>query len=217
VALWASGSPAFGHAGAGLGLRRDLVATALSIALEAWEAIRISGYLTPRSRETAIAGALVRAMWDILEAQPEPPIFRPEEEVGTRGPNDRAPTGRVDIKIIGGFRYDDFLLIECKRVRGGKQTLARKYVADGVMRFVSARYAPGHERGVLFGFVVEGSAVQAALHVAAVLAGHAGVALTRPLSIDLSWNLPVQVHSSRHIQRLSFHHEITLLHLFLSL
>jgi hypothetical protein len=214
MALWSTAEGRLGRS-ASLGLHRDVVAVALSTALNAWNSVRASGRVSAKSRETQIAGELCSGMWDILEGQTEPPLFRVEEEVGTRGPGARMPTGRVDIKIIGGFRYHDFLLIECKRVRGDRRTLAKKYVLEGVMRFVSGRYAPGHPLGVLFGFVISGTPPQAAALIEIELAAHPPVASTIAWHISSAWPLPSTAYSTTHTQALAYHHEIELLHILL--
>jgi hypothetical protein len=212
LALWSSRGVAAGRPR--LGLKRDIVATALDIVLTAWERVRQLGSVTARSRETQIAGQLVTAMWVVLDGMTSRPQLRPEEEVGTRGPGDPAPTGRVDIKIIAGWQYHDFLHIECKRIRATRVTLAKKYVQEGVMRFVAARYAPGHEFGALVGFAIDGDDQGAASIVAQVLESYEAATLVERWAVDPSWPLGRTVYKTSHVQE-GIEQQITLLHVFL--
>jgi hypothetical protein len=47
--------------------------------------------------------------------------------------------------------------MECKRVNSTRSLLAQKYVDDGIMRFVTGKYSPGHDWAAMLGFVIDGS------------------------------------------------------------
>lgn len=68
-----------------------------------------------------------------------------------------ATMGRID--IIAKFRQhfgdeNAYLGIECKRIAPGDSTLNRRYVAEGVDRFASGQYGPGHPLGMMLGYVL---------------------------------------------------------------
>jgi hypothetical protein len=182
--------------------------------MKAWNEVQLEGRVLPTSRETVIAGELVGKIWSVKQRDGCPVPFAAEEETGTRGVGDRAPSGRVDIKLRSGYEYHDFLLIECKRVHGKKRNLARKYVEEGVMRFVSGKYAPGHGHGVMMGFAVDRDATAAAGLIEDVLSTHAPAETHSAWSADNSWRLSVTPHRTEHRQQTgAASHVIAIIHL----
>src|SRR5574338_1014385 len=113
-----------------LDLPRDVVATAIDLAVTAWPRVVASGRITVRSHENEIAGELSAEME--LERERRKVPFRIEEECGTRSPSARRPDGRIDIKITYSFLRAEYFGIECKRIRARRAALARKYVDEGV-------------------------------------------------------------------------------------
>jgi hypothetical protein len=113
--------------------------------------------VSAKSSEPDIAGRLGRAM--IAEKNRRNlKNFRIEEEVGARSSLDAPRTeGRIDIKIIYSFDEREYFGMECKRVSGKSRKLAKKYVDQGVMRFVTGKYSHGHEWGAMLGFVIDGN------------------------------------------------------------
>jgi len=140
-------------------LLRNIIAIVLDITVTAWEEVGRKGEVYATSSEPQIAGYLGRAM--IAEKNRRPAgiksQLRIEEEVGTRSSADVAKTdGRIDIKIIYSFDESEYFGMECKRV-GGKDTyLAKQYLAEGMMRFVTGKYGLGHSWGTLLSFVIDG-------------------------------------------------------------
>jgi hypothetical protein len=66
--------------------------------------------------------------------------------------------GRIDItlKFLHQFGDEDaYLAVECKRVVAGDTALNRRYVTQGVDRFVTSQYAQGHHWGMMLGYVLE--------------------------------------------------------------
>lgn len=66
--------------------------------------------------------------------------------------------GRIDITLKFLHQFGDeeaYLAVECKRVARGDTTLNRKYVTQGVDRFVTGQYAQGHHWGMMLGYVLE--------------------------------------------------------------
>lgn len=64
--------------------------------------------------------------------------------------------GRIDIRITmkNNFEKDEaYYVIECKRIDGSAD-LNKKYVKDGVARFVTEKYSSYFGRNIMLGFVV---------------------------------------------------------------
>lgn len=65
--------------------------------------------------------------------------------------------GRVDIRILlkSDFEKDDaYYIIECKRI-DGTSDLNKKYVKEGVARFITRKYSSYYGRNIMLGFVVK--------------------------------------------------------------
>ncbi len=65
--------------------------------------------------------------------------------------------GRVDIRILlkNDFEQEDaYYIIECKRIDGSSD-LNKKYVKEGVARFVTEKYSSYYGRNIMLGFVVK--------------------------------------------------------------
>ena len=81
--------------------------------------------------------------------------FEPEvpENYAGRGQH----IGKVDIRILlkSDFEKDDaYYIIECKRIDGSSD-LNKKYVKEGVARFVTEKYSSYYGRNIMLGFVVK--------------------------------------------------------------
>ena len=124
----------------------DLIATVLSITVTAWPEALASGEINTGSCEPDIAGSLGKAM--IAEKKRRAGLaeqLRIEEEVGTRSNDTVIRTdGRIDIKIIYSWDEDEYFGMECKKISSGDKEFAKKYVLDGMMRFVTGKYGRGH-------------------------------------------------------------------------
>jgi hypothetical protein len=136
----------------------DIIATVLDITMVGWSYVISSGKVSIGSSETEIAGHLGREM--ISEKNRHLGLknqIRIEEEVGTRSSlTSEKPEGRIDIKIIYSFDEAEYFGMECKRVTSKNSRLAKKYVDDGIMRFVTGKYSPGHDFAAMIGFVIDG-------------------------------------------------------------
>jgi hypothetical protein len=66
--------------------------------------------------------------------------------------------GRIDIILQFLHQFGDeeaYLAVECKRVAADDSSLNRKYVTQGVNRFVTGQYAQGHHWGMMLGYVLK--------------------------------------------------------------
>ena len=142
-----------------ISLPLDIIATVLDITMVGWSYVISSRKVSIRSTETEIAGHLGREM--TAEKNRRPGLknqIRIEEEVGTRSSlTSDKPEGRIDIKIIYSFDETEYFGMECKRVTSKNSRLAQKYVDDGIMRFVTGKYSPGHDWAAMVGFVIDGN------------------------------------------------------------
>jgi len=140
-----------------------VIEAVLRIVVLAWIRIRRARSLTDAHRrlENNTAGLLYHQM--VLaerERQPRIPRFKIKAEVGTFSSALEVPDGRIDVEVVYSLGDDPDLRLEYKRVSstpGDDPTrLAREYVAEGVLRFVSDKYGRGHRWGVLVAFVIDG-------------------------------------------------------------
>jgi len=69
--------------------------------------------------------------------------------------------GRIDLRLVHGFRDDVYFAIECKRLNvvsnGKRSSLAGDYVEKGMMRFITGKYAGGLDKGGMLGYVMDGN------------------------------------------------------------
>ncbi len=115
------------------------------------------------------------------------------------------PDGRVDLTVTCGRGANVYFAIEAKRLRvrdaaGRLHTGAPEYVDEGMMRFVSGRYAPRMSAGSMLGYVFDGSIVQARADVSgAINARRTALRLAAPQILNRS-RMPVipPVDETRH-------------------
>jgi hypothetical protein len=85
------------------------------------------------------------------------------------------PDGRTDIPLmmievfLRTQEHDPHAIIECKRIAGSDTHLCREYVVEGVDRFASGKYGENHAVGFMVGYVLSGTAREAAAGVNAYL------------------------------------------------
>lgn len=81
-------------------------------------------------------------------------IILPEE-------NGIGQEGRLDIRFIHGFRRHVYFSFECKRLRvhfpSGFDTLAGKYVTEGMCGYFNNQYARDLDQGGMLGYVMDGN------------------------------------------------------------
>jgi hypothetical protein len=85
------------------------------------------------------------------------------------------PDGRTDIPLmlievfLRTHEHDPHAIIECKRIVGSDAHLCREYVVEGVDRFRTGKYGQNHAFGFMVGYVLSGTAAEAAEGVNAYL------------------------------------------------
>lgn len=68
--------------------------------------------------------------------------------------------GRIDLAVLLDQGCTHYLAYECKRLNvvtsGTRQSLATRYVNEGVIRFITEQYAEGLPVGCMLGYVLDG-------------------------------------------------------------
>ena len=68
--------------------------------------------------------------------------------------------GKIDMAVFLDQDGEKYLAYECKRLnvvnKGSRESLATKYVKDGVKRFVTEQYAEHLPTGAMLGYVMDG-------------------------------------------------------------
>ncbi|MCA9025195.1 MAG: hypothetical protein KDA86_08285 [Planctomycetaceae bacterium] len=67
------------------------------------------------------------------------------------------PLGLIDIMVSYTWDESTYLTMECKRITSTENSLALKYVRNGINRFVIGKYSPGHAFGIVVGYVICGN------------------------------------------------------------
>lgn len=91
--------------------------------------------------------------------------------------------GRIDLAVLLDQGCTHYLAYECKRLNvhngGARQSLATRYVNEGVKRFITEQYAEGLPVGCMLGYVLDGDMAFAIASVqAAIDANKCGIGLS---------------------------------------
>lgn len=134
--------------------QQSIVILTLQILYDAWPATAADSRVNCDSKEDSITDVL---RWKMSEAKnrldPVPQMRFERESQSDRTQQD-TPTGLIDIMVSYTWDESNYLTMECKRVRSDENSLALAYVRNGVNRFASGKYAPGHAFGIVVGYVI---------------------------------------------------------------
>ena len=143
------GSPAFA-------LSDDQIATVLDLVCRGAHAAR--PYLHPGMHEVPITSVVRKAIRREKRALGLTNLqIHGEHELDDMATNDPRILGRIDIVMQFRHQFGDehsYVAVECKRVRPRDSTLNGRYVSEGVDRFVTGKYAAGHEWGFMLGYIL---------------------------------------------------------------
>ncbi len=143
------GSPAFA-------LSDDQIATVLDLVCRGAHAAR--PHLTPGMLEVPITSVVRKTIRREKQTLGLTNLqIHGEHELDNMATNDPSILGRIDIimQFLHQFGDEDaYVAVECKRVRPGDSTLNGRYVSEGVDRFVTGKYAAGHEWGFMLGYIL---------------------------------------------------------------
>ena len=143
------GSPAFA-------LSDDQIATVLDLVCRGADEARAN--ITPGMLEVPTTIVVRKAMRRVKKALGFTNLqVRGEHELDDMSTTDPSILGRIDITLQFLHQFGDedaYVAVECKRVRAGDASLNGSYVTHGVHRFVTGKYAAGHEWGFMLGYVL---------------------------------------------------------------
>lgn len=147
--------------------QRAILVLVLQILYDAWPSTRES--IATTDEEDSITNVL---RWKMVEAKyrrnPVPQMeFLREPQSDTPGLD--TPFGLIDIMVSYTFDEETYLTIECKRITSAENSLAREYVRNGICRFASGKYSPGHAFGIVAGYVICGDSPACADRISAQL------------------------------------------------
>jgi hypothetical protein len=89
--------------------------------------------------------------------------------------------GKIDIAVLFDWERERYLAYECKRLNvvhaGKRNSLARLYVTEGMMRFLSEQYAEQLPMGCMLGYVLDGDVAFATGRLTVAITGHSPLGL----------------------------------------
>lgn len=136
----------------------DEVATVIDLLVSACQEAQTN--VTPGMLEVPLTIVVRKALRRVKKARAITNIeVRGEHEIDNMATADPSILGRIDLSLKFARQFgeeDDYVGIECKRIGAGLHALNKSYVAEGVERFVNGKYATGHARGFMLGYVVAG-------------------------------------------------------------
>jgi len=202
-----------------LRIQQGHLRTALRILHNAWPATLADSRVSTTAHEDDITNVLRREMVCVKKAMKPQPRFRIEREPQSDIVDDGTPIGLIDIQI--GYAFDEvlYIAIECKRISSAGNTLARKYVREGIHRFVTGKYSGGHALGGMVGYVICGNPAACTTRVQQQLVKESveitGYDAESGWIESRSWVPYETLYESRHRQ-MGDSHVIVLVHSFLT-
>lgn len=131
--------------------------------------------ITINLRSLLVKDAEARRIFYYLDYQFEPEGFTADGLAFSKG--------QIDLAVLLDQGCTHYLAYECKRLNvqngGTRQSLATRYVNEGVKRFITEQYAEGLPVGCMLGYVLDGDVPFAISSVrTAVEANKSGIALS---------------------------------------
>ncbi|GEM_PF-2912523 len=129
----------------------------LGLAVEGLERWRAEGFKRFNDTENAFTAVVVGRIQNIVRERGLAFLVSREQVEDSQavldGAADPARSPRIDIAIRhSDFSTETYFIVECKRLMPGP--LARAYVAEGMFRFKSGRYAGGMAAAAMIGYVM---------------------------------------------------------------
>ncbi|HEX8525267.1 MAG TPA: hypothetical protein VF669_23650 [Tepidisphaeraceae bacterium] len=194
-----------------------LLCTVVDVLVASWPAVVSSKVVTATSTEDEITDVLYEEMYDEKERRELDNIdFDREPQSNLR--HEPLPLGYIDVKVsYNAWRKTDYFAIECKKVSASSITPAKKYIDDGVVRFVTEKYSSGHSRGAMVGYVVDGCEEDCARLLEGLFSSHKLV----ETNIRRAWSRHDLFRSHPHVFRSDHEQQhskriISLMHVLLS-
>lgn len=146
----------------------ELIPQGLQLTLDAWAKLTAAD---KSGKEDFITGRLAAAMKREKKArQLAFSIHFQVIPLAADGP----VAARIDFKFLAGFDEDAYFAYEAKRLRIPRATKldlnTQSYVgSEGMVRFVTGKYAPGQFHGAMLGYVIDGNVEAAMLAVKSLI------------------------------------------------
>ena len=150
----------------------DVVATVLDIAVTAWPRLCQNKRVRPTDKEDDMTDQLRWEMVAEKNRRNPRPQLRFERETQRDDPGKDYPLGLIDVHVSYSFDETQYFAMECKRINDRHDTPAKRYIENGVCRFSSGKYSPGHPYGAMIGYVTEGTSESAAKFVGDKIVGY---------------------------------------------
>lgn len=191
--------------------------TILELVVEGFEFWRANNFNRFADTEVAFTAVLIGRMREVQRVRnlpfmtfPEQFEYSPEMYAGTAAPN-RAP--RIDISVWWDRLDEDaYYTIECKRLTPGH--LAKEYVNEGMIRFVSGKYAVATSAAAMIGYAIAHAPEDLLEPVNEHVRQHADLTDDDLLAPAAPIRALTTVYKSRHLRGTS-RVEIHITHLFL--
>lgn len=121
---------------------------------------------TDRDREDSITRRLCARLVRIPTFRDGPLNIHPKQEILFSDLDANNAAGEIDILVSCGHGFEVYFALEAKRLRvrypnGRLKSGNSEYVKDGMMRFVTGKYAPFMKASAMLGYVFDGQIVKA--------------------------------------------------------
>lgn len=137
--------------------QQGIIILVLQILHDAWPATAADPRVSRTADEDSISDVLRWKMAESKNRLTPVPQMRFEREPQSDEPELDNPLGLIDVKILYTWNDETYLTMECKRITSTENSLALKYVRNGVNRFASGKYGPGHAFGIIAGYAICGN------------------------------------------------------------
>ncbi len=118
-----------------------------------------AGHFNPQSKENKITDQLALTLQRHPQSRSRWRVVPQYKLLDSDTNGDVVTKGFIDFVVFFNWEQETYIAYECKRLNvqfpSGSQTLADKYVDEGMMRYVSAQYAQGLPFGVMIGYVLD--------------------------------------------------------------
>ena len=137
----------------------EIERTALQLVVDGFERWRLGNFERYGDHEDHYTIRLVECMKEIrrernMAMMPRFQQVEPSDAM-LKGYEDPARAGRIDMVISWSLLNDDaYLSIECKRL--APDDLARRYVVEGLSKFVQGYYGEKAQVGAMVGYIISG-------------------------------------------------------------
>lgn len=146
---------------------RDVHEEVVAVILHVWP--HVASKFTAASKEDKITDRLVVEIRRHIDGRHKWLVQREHQLLPVDEKGEIKEKPRIDIAVFFTREQKVYIAYECKRLHvrfpSGFSDLADRYVNDGMMRFLSGKYAPGLLFGVVLGYVMDSNVLGALQNV----------------------------------------------------